>query len=74
MLLRDEFRRYRVACYGDGPLPPDQERQIEHAFLAGVLVIATEPCMLADRKDRDWIMKQAEVRLMEIGAFPIEGN
>lgn len=65
MNITRAFADYRTSCYGEGPLPPDQERHVEQAFLSGVLAGMTVPT----GQKRPVLAKLRE-RLMLLGCFP----
>ena len=73
--IADGFHEYAEACYGNEGgmrgLPADQARQIEQAFLSGVHCALSfgNGCM-ATTESQQYIHN----RLMEIGAFPVDGN
>ncbi len=46
--LEDAFASYRMACYGEQSLPPQQVQEVKQAFLSGIHWLATRESYCPD--------------------------
>lgn len=66
--LYREFGDYRKACYGNRGLPLDQCREVEQAFLSGIMVGATMAS--SDNAVLNEITSVVRERLQQMDCFP----
>ena len=69
MNVVEVFELYKMSCYGDKILPVSQEKEVEQAFLSGIVAAITE-----QKIDRADVLAQVKGRLLRLGCFSGEFN